>query len=151
MKYLLLILLLPFYSSPSITYRTLTWKDFKGAPTNDHAASSCTGIVIEKDTAYAIFEPDRSWTRTSDLVILRHEQLHFAITKECAEKICLNLHYPDSNGRSKLIEFNLLMWQIMEERYDTETNHTTLMADGLAALFRGEQPANIVNPEVLTK
>jgi D-3-phosphoglycerate dehydrogenase len=35
--------------------------------------------------------------------------------------------------------------------YDTETNHTTLMADGLAALFRGEQPANIVNPEVLTK
>jgi D-3-phosphoglycerate dehydrogenase len=35
--------------------------------------------------------------------------------------------------------------------YDTETNHTTLMADGLAALFRGEQPANIVNPEVLSR
>ncbi len=33
--------------------------------------------------------------------------------------------------------------------YDTETNHSTLMADGLAALFRGETPANIVNPEVL--
>ncbi|MEY2425991.1 MAG: D-3-phosphoglycerate dehydrogenase / 2-oxoglutarate reductase [Actinomycetota bacterium] len=33
--------------------------------------------------------------------------------------------------------------------YDTETNHTTLMADGLAALLRGERPANIVNPEVL--
>jgi D-3-phosphoglycerate dehydrogenase len=35
--------------------------------------------------------------------------------------------------------------------YDTETNHTTLMADGLAALFRGERPANIVNPEVLSR
>lgn len=34
--------------------------------------------------------------------------------------------------------------------YDTETNHTTLMADGLAALLRGERPSNIVNPEVLT-
>jgi D-3-phosphoglycerate dehydrogenase len=33
--------------------------------------------------------------------------------------------------------------------YDTETNHTTLMADGLAALLRGETPSNIVNPEVL--
>jgi D-3-phosphoglycerate dehydrogenase len=35
--------------------------------------------------------------------------------------------------------------------YDTETNHTTLMAEGLAALLRGERPANIVNPEVLSQ
>lgn len=34
--------------------------------------------------------------------------------------------------------------------YDTETNHTTLIADGLAALLRGETPGNIVNPEVLS-
>ncbi len=33
--------------------------------------------------------------------------------------------------------------------YDTETNHTSLMADGLAALLRGEHPANLANPEVL--
>jgi D-3-phosphoglycerate dehydrogenase len=33
--------------------------------------------------------------------------------------------------------------------YDTETNHTTLMADGLAALLRGEAPDNLANPEVL--
>jgi D-3-phosphoglycerate dehydrogenase len=32
--------------------------------------------------------------------------------------------------------------------YDTETNHTTLMAEGLAALLRGERPANLANPEV---
>ena len=35
--------------------------------------------------------------------------------------------------------------------YDTETNHTTLMADGLAALLRGEAPTNLVNPEVLSR
>jgi D-3-phosphoglycerate dehydrogenase len=34
--------------------------------------------------------------------------------------------------------------------YDTETNHTALMADGLAALLRGERPANLANPEVLS-
>jgi D-3-phosphoglycerate dehydrogenase len=32
--------------------------------------------------------------------------------------------------------------------YDTELTHTTLMAEGLAALLRGESPANLVNPEV---
>ncbi len=33
--------------------------------------------------------------------------------------------------------------------FDCETNHTQAMADGLAALLRGEPPANLVNPEVL--
>jgi D-3-phosphoglycerate dehydrogenase len=33
--------------------------------------------------------------------------------------------------------------------YDTEATHTTLMADGLAALLRGDVPDNLANPEVL--
>lgn len=35
--------------------------------------------------------------------------------------------------------------------YDTETNHSRLIADGLAALFAGERPPNLVNPEVLDR
>lgn len=35
--------------------------------------------------------------------------------------------------------------------YDTEANHTRLIAEGLAALLGGEQPANLVNPEVLER
>ena len=35
--------------------------------------------------------------------------------------------------------------------YDTEANHTTIIANGLAALLRGEVPENCVNPEVLAK
>lgn len=35
--------------------------------------------------------------------------------------------------------------------YDTETNHTTLIADGLAALLRGDAPPNLANPEVLNR
>lgn len=34
--------------------------------------------------------------------------------------------------------------------YDTETNHTNLLVDGVLALLAGERPANIVNPEVLS-
>jgi D-3-phosphoglycerate dehydrogenase len=34
--------------------------------------------------------------------------------------------------------------------YDTEANHSKLIADDLARLLRGEKPVNCVNPEVLT-
>ncbi|HEV7758148.1 MAG TPA: NAD(P)-dependent oxidoreductase [Acidimicrobiales bacterium] len=33
--------------------------------------------------------------------------------------------------------------------YDAETNHTALIADGLARLVRGERPEHMLNPEVL--
>jgi D-3-phosphoglycerate dehydrogenase len=35
--------------------------------------------------------------------------------------------------------------------YDTEANHSLLMATGLAALVAGEVPSNIANPEVLDR
>jgi D-3-phosphoglycerate dehydrogenase len=35
--------------------------------------------------------------------------------------------------------------------YDTEANHSLLMANGLAALVSGEVPSNIANPEVLDR
>ena len=35
--------------------------------------------------------------------------------------------------------------------YDTEANHTMLMATGLTALFEGETPSNLANPEVLSR
>ena len=34
--------------------------------------------------------------------------------------------------------------------YNTEANHSRMMADGLAALLRGDRPRHCVNPEVLT-
>jgi D-3-phosphoglycerate dehydrogenase len=33
--------------------------------------------------------------------------------------------------------------------YDVETNHTSLIADGLASLVKGERPTNLANPEVM--
>ena len=34
--------------------------------------------------------------------------------------------------------------------YDTEANHSKLIAEGLATLLGGGKPDNIVNPEVLS-
>lgn len=119
MKLFLLIFLLPFTSAP-IGYRQLRWEDFKGKPTNDHAASTCTGIVIEKDTAYAVFEPDRSWTRTKDGGVLRHEQLHFAITAMYAQFINTDLKNKDHH---QLTEDLLENWGNMEVMYERETDH----------------------------
>lgn len=120
MKSLLLFLLIPFSNSP-ISYRQLSWSDFKGKPTNDHAASTCTGIVIEKDTAYAIFEPDESWTRTSNPIVLKHEQVHFAITKLYAEKIAW-LTKSRCECYSEIAE-ELKKWEAMEQSYDLITDH----------------------------
>lgn len=118
MKLYLLLLLIPF-TNPPIGYRQLTWGDFKGKPTNDHAASTCTGIVIRPDTAYAIFEPDESWTRTSNPAVLQHEQLHFAITKRYASKIA-----SAKRGLSiNVVDYLLGEWEATELRYDAETDH----------------------------
>jgi D-3-phosphoglycerate dehydrogenase len=35
--------------------------------------------------------------------------------------------------------------------YDTEANHSKMIADDLVRLLEGERPVNIVNPEVLEK
>lgn len=123
MKSLLLLLLIPFSNAP-IGYRQLSWADFKGKPTNDRLASTCSGIVIEKDTAYAVFEPDRSWTRTLDVATLRHEQLHFAITEYWARKINEFGPYNGLEGKySEIISYRLDQWNEMEARYDFETDN----------------------------
>jgi D-3-phosphoglycerate dehydrogenase len=49
----------------------------------------------------------------------------------------------------------LSMWNVVltphigGATYDTEANHTTIIANGLAQLLKGEVPDNCVNPEVL--
>jgi hypothetical protein len=123
MKLLLLLLFIPFSSAP-ISYRQLAWDDFKGvAPANTEAsACTCTNIAIGWDTAYAIFIPERSWSKTNDLELLRHEQFHFTITYYWANFISkerkLKPPYSAHN-----IEQILRHWHDMEVQYDLETDH----------------------------
>jgi hypothetical protein len=125
MKSLLLLLLIPFANAP-ISYRQLTWEDFKGKPpvAAQGDACTCTNIAIGYDTAYAIFIPERSWTKTNDRELLRHEQFHFTITYYWADFISrerkLKPPYSAHN-----IEQVLRHWHDMQEKYDTETNHGT--------------------------
>jgi hypothetical protein len=117
MKSLLLILFIPF--AKEIPYRTLTWSDFKGKPDKSTTiARSYTGIIIEKDTAFAYFDVERSWTRTNDEAVLWHEQIHFAITKMWAMRISNSLIYG-----SLFVADYLKEWGKMEEAYDEETDH----------------------------
>ncbi len=122
MKPLLLLLLIPF-TTPPIGYRQLTWEDFKGKPpvAAQGDACTCTNIAIGYDTAYAIFIPERSWTKTKDVRLLRHEQLHFAVTRNYADSITWYLRARCSCS----IEIGEMInkWRITEQHYDAETNH----------------------------
>lgn len=118
MKLLLLIFLLPFTSTP-IGYRQLQWSDFKGKPpaNTEASACTCTNIAIGYDTAYAIFIPERSWTKTNDVGLLRHEQGHFAITKWWANEVSWRIKFCQS------VDVMLNTWRKEQARYDLETNH----------------------------
>lgn len=103
-----------------IRYKQLSWDDFKGQPQNlTSIASTCSGIVVEKDTAYAIFDPYRSWTRTCDPYILAHEQLHFDISQKWATYISMW----QKQEWVSMVQWAFGRWEIEEIQYDTETKH----------------------------
>jgi len=56
---------------------------------------------------------------------------------------------PPEDDRFEALTNVVLTPHIGGATYDTEANHTTLIANGLAQLLRGETPDNCVNPEVL--
>lgn len=122
----LLISLLWFFNTPPIPYRQLTWSDYKGTPPAgvEHDAVTCTNIAIGPDTAYAIFLPERSWVRTRDDRLLRHEQLHFAITRYWADRMNrFRIYDPVEHEYSRNIPYYLDQWREMQRQYDIETNH----------------------------
>lgn len=127
MKQYLLLLLIPF-TNPPLSYRQLTWGDYRGVvPVGvDHDAVTCTNISIGPDSVYAIFLPDRSWTKTTDKVLLRHEQLHFAITRYWAERINqFRVYNAVEHEYSRNLPYYLDQWRAMQRQYDAETNHGT--------------------------
>lgn len=122
--FFLLLSLFAATKSPVIHYRQLTWEDFKGKPPvgTEAMACTCTNIVIGMDTAYAIFIPEKSWTKTKDAALLRHEQLHFTITALYAKWISEDMKDKNIHQASEDLFDN---WRSMEKMYDRETNHGT--------------------------
>lgn len=121
MKSLLLILFIPF-SNAHISYKQLSWEDFKGRPSGPHAAMTHCGIcvhttevndVVVKQWAEAYFDTQKSWTRTKSKEALLHEQGHFDLAKVYAAKIITGL-----NSDSLLA-----VYQNIQVQYDNETGH----------------------------
>ena len=127
MKLLLLLLLLfPTTKTPVIHYRQLSWEDYRAPvpPNATNDAITCTNISIGLDTAYAVFYPDRSWMRSADSALLRHEQVHFAITRDYAKIVDSYLKCPFDDCREKVGKI-IEAWRNTERQYDLDTNHGT--------------------------
>ncbi len=122
----------------------LTWRDFKGKPTNTRAAAiTASGISyrfstisngkeIELDFEVStFFYPNQSWYQPSlcDEVILGHEQLHFDISELFARKMRKQLQTTRFTKNVKA-EVKAIYRKINKElsdfqnRYDDETNYS---------------------------
>ncbi len=120
MKTLLLLFFLPVGSH--ISYRELTWNDFRGRPSGPHAAMTHCGIyvhttevndVVVKQWAEAYFDTQKSWTRTKSPVALLHEQGHFAISKIYAAQLKTGMN----------ADSLLAVYQNVQVEYDEQTEH----------------------------
>ncbi len=120
----------------------LTWRDFKGKPTNTRAAAiTASGISYRFSTlsngkeikldfkVSTYFYPKQSWYQPSlcDEVILGHEQLHFDISELFARKMRKQLQNTRFTKNVKA-EVKAIYRKINKElndfqnRYDDETN-----------------------------
>src|SRR5271169_3873146 len=94
MKLVFLITLLSLFgkepSDSGISYRTLSWNDFRRpAPADslDIAAVTTTELIFDYETdnekwtfqVTAVFLPELSFVRVKNSYVLRHEQTHFSI------------------------------------------------------------------------
>jgi len=135
----------------SITWqnsRKLTWQDFKAKPKAEveAVASTVSGIsfsftLAQKDSedytyktfVEAHFYPEKSWVKIKDSTnyMLSHEQLHIDITELYARKIRKRISETEftKNIRSELNMLNDDInneLEIIQNKYDTETNHSII-------------------------
>lgn len=132
--FVILFLILSSFATPkTISYRKLSWSDFKGKPDNRGAALSHTQINFEANygdgkysfVVYSSFLPDKSFTTTSKENILRHEQLHFDITELMVRKLRgLLVSVNDGKEANNLYDQTIKEWSEMQKRYDRETNNS---------------------------
>lgn len=127
MKKSLFLLLLPIQ---------LNWGMFRGEPKPEHTAMSAIHISyyatelgdgrFKFDSAVVEFDSLNSYTRTSDLYTLRHEQLHIDLAQtqvNYINKVARGYTYSKENYEV-MIEEMTKRWKKEDDRYDFETNHS---------------------------
>ncbi|MDQ6527683.1 hypothetical protein [Flavobacterium sp. LHD-85] len=121
--------------------RKLTWEDFKGVPDSSSqsvlvtVAGTTSVINFEYKTiknmmtSYkieSIFVKNKSWTITSDTLVLAHEQLHFDITELYARRIRKTFdslksrkNYIEDNY-VKVYDHNIMQKNELDDLYDNQ-------------------------------
>lgn len=122
------------------SYQKLTWKDFIGSPIEDSSydAVTTTSFLFKgmrwdkkgaKGSLIAVFFKQKSWTKSSNFLLLEHEQGHFDITEIYARKFRSKLKKTKLRNKfaSKELQYiyhiyisEMEKWQGL---YDVETNH----------------------------
>lgn len=145
MKPLLLIAFLSIFgkepSDDGITYRNLSWSDFRGAVPEGQttfAAMTATQLIYDYEndgdqytfrvTAY--FEPGSSFVRVKSDAALRHEQTHFKIAFLMAQE-CMRELKPLQGGNEgakkkadDIYDRFVVSYNALNEQFDRETNHS---------------------------
>jgi len=118
-----------------------------------HAAVTPDTIGLMSEARFAAMRPGAVYVNSARAALHDLDALTAALTSGHLAAAALDHfegeHLPTDHplvGRDDVV----LTPHIGGATYDTEANHTQLMADGLTALLRGETPSNLANPEVLT-
>ena len=124
----------------SKNYR-LKWSDFKGLPDKNSSFEAVTTSTLKTDVNLhnnqkieyeikAIFEKNKSWTKSDGIELLAHEQLHFDMAELVLRKMRKKLSkykFIDVEDLNKVV--NLYFKEAAKERselgqkYDDETEH----------------------------
>lgn len=128
---------------------SLKWINFKGLPdaNNKHAAITDCNIKMDfktkKDTLFVsiipYMSPNKSWVKTNEqnVILLKHEQIHFDITELFARKfrqVILNKKFLKAKLSDELKSIsttNNLMFKSYQSLYDTETDHSRIKSKQL--------------------
>jgi D-3-phosphoglycerate dehydrogenase len=109
-----------------------------------------TGMVGEKQ--FALMKPGTIFLNAARALLHDQDALVAALVSGHLHSAGLD-HFPHEwlDPASDLAQLPnvVLTPHIGGATFDTEANHSRIMADGIAALLKGEKPATIVNPEVL--
>jgi hypothetical protein len=120
----------------------LSWKDFKGQPTENAAGDAGTVVQIKakpfmvKDKiqydVQTFFDREKSWKRAEAPELLAHEQLHFDLAELYARKIRQKIAELQKAGVTDVKSYNLEVQKLLTEsnevdmKYDIETLHGAL-------------------------
>jgi hypothetical protein len=121
--------------------RSIEWSDFKARPNTSFKTVALTASTITLNSKYDannnliivienFFITNKSWTSTSDSIVLEHERRHFDLSEVYARKIRKALKEKKFNVKKLNEEVNAVFVKYnkdlgnQQKLYDSETNHS---------------------------